>query len=93
MGQRWAFEQDVVEVGRNRVTVRELSDAERARFATAGKDPAYSKLELLSLLVSLAAVEPTLTQSEAQEMPSRLLDAAAGRIMQLSGLDQDEKKA
>jgi hypothetical protein len=93
MGQRWAFEQDVVEVGRNRVTVRELSDAERARFATVAKDPDYSKLELLSLLVSLASVEPKLTQSEAQEMPSRLLDAAAARVMQLSGLDQDEKKA
>jgi hypothetical protein len=93
MGQRWAFDQAVVEVGKNKLTVRELSDAERAKFATCGKDTEYSKLDLLSLLVSLAAVDPPLTQDEARTMPSRLLDAAAARIMELSGLNEDEKKA
>lgn len=90
MSERWKFDTERVETGQNSIEVRELTDAERARFAAYCADKANDKLGMLSLLVSIGGVDPKLTQAEACDMPAKLLDKAAQTILRLSGISTSD---
>lgn len=87
MSERWKFDTERVESGQNSIEVRELSDAERARFAAYCADKQNDKLAMLALVVSIGAVDPKVTQAEARDMPAKLLDKAAQTILRLTGID------
>lgn len=93
---RWKHKSQTVTVGDNSIEVRGLTGGQRSQFAQASKDIKEGKKpasDLPFMIVAFGAVDPTLSEQEARDMPTDLLDEAVNKILELTGLDKDEKKA
>lgn len=89
---RWKYKTALVTVGDNSQTVRQMTADERAYIASeraklgdpkapANKEP---QMRLQRELVQRAAINPELSEQDAKDMPADLLDACAGKIMELT---------
>lgn len=94
---RAALKRDTVELDDDVLHVRELSVGQRATFYEAVKEKAT---DAPVLLVRMGAIKPDgaplLSADEAQillEAAPAVVDAIADKVMKLSGLGDDEKKA
>lgn len=91
---RWKYKTATVTVGDNSQDVRQLTQSERAEFAASSqkiKKGEMQPIELPPLVVGFAAINPKLTKEEVADMPGDLMDACVDRIMELSGLGDDDK--
>ncbi len=85
-----------VEIDGNTLTVRQLTHGERFEFSKVARDAKESgdRAATPVFLLTTCALEPKLTPEDISDMPSDLADAALNKIMELSGMadDDSEKK-
>lgn len=88
---RWKYRTETVTVGENSVEVRQFTQRERGEFASNSKkikDGGLQPMELPPLVIKFGT---TLTEDEIAEMPPELADACVRKIMDLSGLGDDDE--
>lgn len=91
---RWKYATATVKAGENAASVRQLSAGERARFAHLAAEPrkdAGAAVGMMIDLVVMGSIE-SLSREEVEQMPGQLLELAAQKILELSGLKEDEAK-
>lgn len=88
---RWKYKTATVAVGENSQTVRQMTAderawlaGERAKLGDPKKADRAEQMRLQRELVQRASINPELTDQDVKEMPSDLVDACAGKIMELT---------
>lgn len=94
---RWKYKQELVTVGENSQTVRQLTAGERTTImgkrSKLKEGDAEGQANLQRDIVTMAAIDPPVTADEVTSMPTDLLDACAAKVMDLTnGPEGDEKK-
>jgi hypothetical protein len=87
---RWKYKTATVTVDDNSVEVRQFTQNERAEFAATSKKTKDGELQAMDLPPMVIRYGTTLTPEEIAEMPPELADACVRKIMELSGLSDDD---
>lgn len=95
---RWTYRTQTVTAGENKQDVRELTAGECRQFTEANKKAKEAPGDgaadqVITLVVSLGATNPTMTPEEVDSMPADLRAACFGAIIAVTGKDKIEKKA
>lgn len=86
---RFKLKETTFNVRDQEVTVRELTQAQRAQFS---KDSTADKFRAPALIASLGLVTPAMSEKEIGDEPSDVVTAIVEEIMILSGLKKREIK-
>lgn len=101
---RWKYKTELVTVDENSVTVRGLTAGERLHMSDVQKKgkaladtdqativPGDSAVNFSRQVAKCGVINPPLTDQDLAEMPGQLLDAVVAKVLELSGVDADEK--
>ncbi len=86
---RFELKAETLEVRGQTITVRELTQKQKAEWAKRVTDDRYCAPHVLVSLV----VEPQVTAEEAADWPAQIIEQVVEVARRLSGMDGDEKNA
>lgn len=86
---RFKLKETTITVRDEKVTVRELTQAERVQWVKAGNE---DKFRGPGLLVSLGCVDPKLTEEEANTLPTEVVSTISTAVMKISGFIKEVEK-
>lgn len=86
---KFKLKEAMVDVRGEKVRVRELTHAERLQWVREATDDRYRGP---SLLVSLGALEPKLTEEEVGDLPADVVETLSQEVMRLSGMNTAKKE-
>lgn len=85
---KFPLKEKTLEIRGQKVLVRELTAAQKAEWSTGSQG---DKLRAQFFLASLCCVDPVLTEEEAANSPSEVIDAIAECALELSGINLQKK--